>query len=197
VTYFQVVPGQEVESAHMNAAIRQGAPPFANAAARNAAIPAPVLGQLCYLEDVKQGQVWEGGLWRPMSGIQPWGSIAYSAASAPSGVSRLSVTGLTAAGPGITVSGGYLVVAEPGLYLASAWASTAAAGYASPQVKNEANGAKVIGTYGQGHAAGSQHLAVGLLNIITAGSQIGLYVACDTAKTVSGQLDLVWQGRAA
>jgi hypothetical protein len=89
VSYFQVVPGQEVESAHMNAAIRQGVPPFANAAARDAAIPAPVAGQTCYLEDIKQGQAWRTA-WRPAWGTMPTAVIQWGGGALPSGWTVLS-----------------------------------------------------------------------------------------------------------
>lgn len=50
---------------------------FANEAARNAAIPAPINGQSCYLLNWQQGQTYEGGTWWPTWGVVPWRTISF------------------------------------------------------------------------------------------------------------------------
>lgn len=47
---------------------------FANAAARDIAIPVPVEGQVCYLEDLHQSQSYRSpGGWLPLGGVMPFG----------------------------------------------------------------------------------------------------------------------------
>lgn len=61
--YFQVTPGQTVASSHMNTAIAQTVISFATVAARDAEIPAPVAGMVCYLQDSATLQQHNGFVW--------------------------------------------------------------------------------------------------------------------------------------
>jgi len=45
-----------------------GVNPFANAAARDAAIPSPVQGQMCSLNDDNKGYRYDGAAWSPVGG---------------------------------------------------------------------------------------------------------------------------------
>jgi hypothetical protein len=81
MAYFQVTPGQTVTSSHMNTVMNQGLMSFATAAARNAAISAPVDGMMCYLADtgtVQQhnGFVWVGDTaWQTLTLLNGWVSV--------------------------------------------------------------------------------------------------------------------------
>lgn len=90
MTYLQVGPGEEVESAHMNAAINQGVIPFANAAARDAAIPAPVLGMMCYLQDSGTLQQHNGFVW---VGDPHWASVPLESGWAGTAQLRMAADG--------------------------------------------------------------------------------------------------------
>jgi hypothetical protein len=58
-----VVPDQTIESAWGNTIRNRTITPFANAAARTAAIPAPIVGQTTYQEDTKTIETWNGSAW--------------------------------------------------------------------------------------------------------------------------------------
>lgn len=64
--WFQVAPGQSILSDHMNTAIAQGVVPFASAAARAAAVPAPAEGMMTTLADNDQLERWSGSAWVPV-----------------------------------------------------------------------------------------------------------------------------------
>jgi hypothetical protein len=67
MTYFQVVSGDTIQPDHMNAAIKQGAIPFASAAARTSVSTlAPYEGMLTYLQDVNRYESWNGTAWVPL-----------------------------------------------------------------------------------------------------------------------------------
>jgi len=67
MSYFQVIAGQVIGSDHMNTAIDQGVIPFVDVASRDAALPAPNDGMLCYLTSTKQHQRYIAGLgWQPL-----------------------------------------------------------------------------------------------------------------------------------
>lgn len=80
--YDQYVPGDVIPSAGMNAAINQGIIPFADAAARDAAIPAPTLGMTCFLTGSgtmqrHNGFVWVGDeAWTAITLATGWGQLA-------------------------------------------------------------------------------------------------------------------------
>jgi hypothetical protein len=94
---------------------------FATAAARNAAIPAPVEGQTCYLADIKQGQTWESG-WKPSWGRMPhlrvtW-PIGHSFAAGLSPLINGTIAKADATGWGITYTPATAAITmPPGLYL--------------------------------------------------------------------------------
>lgn len=69
MAYFSVVPGGVIGSAHMNAAISQGIPPFGSAAERDAAIVAPFEGQRCFRTDLNRGEIYSGTAWRIEMGL--------------------------------------------------------------------------------------------------------------------------------
>jgi len=64
--YFQVSPGQTIASDHMNAAVNQGVIPFADAAARDAAIPAPTDGMVSTLLNTDTIDRHNGTAWEPV-----------------------------------------------------------------------------------------------------------------------------------
>jgi microcystin-dependent protein len=64
---------------------RDHIPKFANAAARDAAITAPVEGQMVYLSDVNQYLQWDGMAWVGISATPTGSMIMFAGAAAPSG----------------------------------------------------------------------------------------------------------------
>jgi hypothetical protein len=80
MTYFQVGSGDVVGSNHMNTAINQGIPPFATAAARDAAIPSPAVGQHCCVNDLAVSisgltQRYNGTVWEVIAGDTGWCTV--------------------------------------------------------------------------------------------------------------------------
>jgi hypothetical protein len=63
--YRLVNPGDVVQADDHNMAIAQSITRFTNAAARNAAMTAPMEGMHAYLKDVDQTQVYDGATWQP------------------------------------------------------------------------------------------------------------------------------------
>jgi hypothetical protein len=70
-----VVAGQTIESAWGNLIRDRTITPFANAAARDAAIPAPVAGMTCYLQSTGELLTYHAGAWRKPWNM-PWGHVA-------------------------------------------------------------------------------------------------------------------------
>jgi hypothetical protein len=58
-----VVPDQTIESAWGNTIRDRTITPFANAAARNTAIPAPKEGMTVWLDDTNRMETWDGAAW--------------------------------------------------------------------------------------------------------------------------------------
>ncbi len=58
-------------------------PIYADAAARDAAIPSPVQGQACYVVSLQQFQIWTGVTWAPPYNTS-WGEVARDTLSATS-----------------------------------------------------------------------------------------------------------------
>jgi hypothetical protein len=69
---------------------------FANAAARGAAIPVPVNGQMCFLIDAKTYESWDGAKWVIVAGAIPMIRVTPTVGSVPSGATTLK--GGTSAG---------------------------------------------------------------------------------------------------
>lgn len=70
------VVGEEVLAADFNSLVqKQVVATFANAAARDAALPTPNMGMMCYLDDVRQIQVRRSTYWAPPVGAQVYGSM--------------------------------------------------------------------------------------------------------------------------
>src|SRR3954470_22222079 len=68
------VVGEEVLAADFNSLVqKQVVATFANAAARDAALPTPNMGMMCYLDDVREIQVRRSTYWAP-----PVGTLVYS-----------------------------------------------------------------------------------------------------------------------
>lgn len=74
--YTTVAPGQTILADHMNMAIGQGVKIFPNAASRDAQLPGPTVGMMCYLTDLNIMQIYDsqitGGAnyWRPAGGLR-------------------------------------------------------------------------------------------------------------------------------
>lgn len=149
MTYFQVQPGQEVESGHMNAAIRQGVPPFTNTSERDAAIPAPAPGQLCtVLEPWLQTFMADAdGSWRLAGGVVPWALSSWSGLTLPAAPAPISAAPLSTAdvagGCAISPSTGHVTIPHDGRYqLAAAVAaevvgSALGSGIGTPTVRTD------------------------------------------------------------
>jgi hypothetical protein len=75
-----VVPDQTIESAWGNKIRDRTVTPFANAAARTAAIVTPVTGMLTFLDDTNVTDIWDGAAWRPVLGTG--GRAAYALSTA-------------------------------------------------------------------------------------------------------------------
>jgi hypothetical protein len=91
--------GEEMLAADVNAYLQdQVVATFANAAARDAAIPAPTAGQAVYLTGTGQLQVYAGvGLgWRP-PWSQPWGILDYQTRTTNQALASTPTTLLTTA----------------------------------------------------------------------------------------------------
>lgn len=73
------VVGEEVLAADFNSYVqKQIVATFANAAARDAAIPGPTEGMMCYLNDVHQLQVRRATLWAPPPGtVVKWAVLVH------------------------------------------------------------------------------------------------------------------------
>ena len=71
---------------------------FPNAAARNAAITSPYNGQVCYLTDINQQQIYRIGVnpaptgWFPTGGVMPGGKVTFGSSSLSPGVGRINLT---------------------------------------------------------------------------------------------------------
>jgi hypothetical protein len=117
MTYFQVVPGQVIGSDHMNTAINQGVVPFANAAARAAAIPAPAEGMITYLLDVKQNQQYIGGAW-VIHSPDPWIRCHYSSnqGATHGGTLLIGTATLSSANAPFTASSTTITINQIGIY---------------------------------------------------------------------------------
>jgi hypothetical protein len=88
-----VVPDQVIASAWGNQIRDRTVTPFANAAARNAAIVAPVVGMATFLDDTNALEVYDGALWRPVVGIgSRIGYAAVTAADVTQGASATVAT---------------------------------------------------------------------------------------------------------
>lgn len=111
MTYFQVVPGAEVESAHMNTAIDQGAIPFPSAAARAAAIPAPHNGMLTWLADVRRYEYYLSPSWRPIADVIGLAGFRVKVGNV---VATTNVNGVITVPFGMTFSTAPVVVFSPG-----------------------------------------------------------------------------------
>lgn len=115
-------PFKMLLESHLGLVAATGAPRFANAAARDAAIPAPVEGQISWLNDMRQQQTYLAPHgWLPSGGIMPYGYIA-SGATAQS-VPANTDTKLTFAGKAPVLVGGMTwnatenrFIGPPGVY---------------------------------------------------------------------------------
>ena len=132
--WFQVANGQVVEAQHMNTAVRQGVVPFADATARDTAIPSPVEGQTVWLTSLHQQQTyrpavasWPAG-WYPTGGRLPFVEIYGEASqSLTAGVdTRATLDSAAGAQGGMTVDTANSCATGPyGLYLCQARAMVA------------------------------------------------------------------------
>lgn len=135
-----VIPEQPVESTWGNSIRDRTVTPFANAAARDTAIPVPTFGMTCALDSDNQIYFYDGTAWSPVGGpaVQPW-------------------TGITAGQPGpvsVTILGGRYqlagahVDAQAGLRFTSGGASGSALAVTLPPVAPLISGfSPVIGTF--------------------------------------------------
>jgi hypothetical protein len=134
MSYFQVQSGDVISSNHMNTAINQGIPPFTGAAARDSAyagIGGPRPGMSCWLNDLKQRQVWNGSYWVPTGGIMPMLRVVWDNGLAPPLSPNDEVlTGgnsySTPNGPVYDPSTGYVTGEVAGMYLMTGAINTTA-----------------------------------------------------------------------
>ena len=82
--YQLVNPGDTIKSEHHNRAMNQAVLTFANAAARNAAITAPLPGMHSYLTDTRERHVYHGG-WQTDRSVPIAAVVPYAGGSAPAG----------------------------------------------------------------------------------------------------------------
>lgn len=132
--WLHVSTGQVVQAAHMNLAISQGVVPFADAAARDAAIPAPVEGQTVWLTSLHQQQTWRAAAtgwpagWYPTGGVLPYVILTGAASqSLSAGIdTKATLDTASAAQGGMTASTANSTATGPyGLYLVQARALVA------------------------------------------------------------------------
>lgn len=83
-----VVPDQTIESVWGNTIRDRTVTPFANAAARTAAIATPKVGQLSWIVDTKRLDIYDGTAWRAL----PMGDLGYAQITANSGIFPLTAT---------------------------------------------------------------------------------------------------------
>jgi hypothetical protein len=199
MTYFQVGSGDVVGSAHMNTAINQGVSPFANAAARDAAIPSPTAGQCCYLLDLKQGQTWDSG-WFPAWGKMPSGRAVWGAAGpATVGLARVASAPQTADARGglvwdttsnaftIPVKGVYLIATR--IYFSSAVAGAIYAATAGDLIVQTD-----VPFTSFADPVGSAVASAGMSTFdLDVGMKVGLWYQADAAANLSaGMLAVTW-----
>lgn len=86
---------------------------YASATARDAAIPLPIEGMLCYLEDVNQVTSYIGSAWYPIAGQMPRMHLKLNTAFSITNGSTSTVTGWTTVSNNSTFSGTSGVVTVP------------------------------------------------------------------------------------
>lgn len=91
------VVGEEVLAADFNAMVqKQVVATFANAAARDAALPAPTPGMVCYLNDTGKLYLYSDKVAPPTWGQpwgQPWGQVMYVPCNQPNTTGPIYITG--------------------------------------------------------------------------------------------------------
>lgn len=128
--FFPVQPGQTIMADHMNLAIENGVPKFANASARDAQWPSPPIGAMCYLIDLNYLQVYDnvitGGApyWRILGtlrmGYSTMGDNQVIATSTDTLVKRDTVGGVAnRPGRGVWNADGSVTLPVSGTYLVS------------------------------------------------------------------------------
>lgn len=71
--------------------VATGIPIYPNAAARDAAIPAPVLGQQAFLQDLQQGQHYSEFGWVAGVGVTAWGQAFFGGSGLGVGQGRIGI----------------------------------------------------------------------------------------------------------
>src|SRR5262245_44789459 len=98
-----VVPDAAIESQWGNTVRNRTLTPFANAAARDTAIPTPVAGMICYLTGSNVVQVYNGSKWVTISPQSATVAATQSTSSA-------TYVDLTTVGPAVTLDTGTAVL---------------------------------------------------------------------------------------
>lgn len=102
----------------IGATVLKGIPIFANAAARDTAVPAPVDGQLCYLTDRRRIEMRQAPHWLAVSGSMPFAAMTIANMQLPANtvVTPTAWPALTAHSDYWSLTAGVLTISKPGFY---------------------------------------------------------------------------------
>jgi hypothetical protein len=194
----------DLDTGAIEASLLKGVPIFPNAAARDAAIPAPVAGQVTYLQDIGQQQMYTPGKgWLPSGGVLPSMVVNWGASSLVVGSnSKLNYAPIsTAAGGGLVwdAPNSAVTVAAPGFYAVGVsiyFLTTQQNGAFIPAIGNLGAPTLWGGTHTAPVVGGNAHTQLSSILQLAAGDKLAAwYLAGGTGTIGDARMTVRWIGQ--